>query len=221
MNQEQTGTRAKDKARDVADEARKQAGDVKETVQDKAKDVAGVAQEKAGQVAHEAEAEARRVGQTVEDEARSMAAMRKRQVSSELHSVAQAFHSSGDQLREQGQDTIAGYTDQMAERLDRAAVYLEHRKVDDIVRDAEDFARRQPEVFLAGAFGLGVLAARFLKSGSGSSQRQRSSQRGQSAGGYGTRRQEYPVTQRPRPLPQQDASERARLYPREEGTELG
>lgn len=210
MNQEKTGTGVRDKAQGVAEEAQTQAGDV-----------ADVAQEKAGQIAHEAEAQARRLGHTVEEEARSMAASRKRQASSELRNVAQAFHTSGNQLRDQGQDTVASYTDQMAQQLNRASLYLEHRKVEDIVHDAEDFARRQPELFLAGAFGLGLLAARFLKSGSSGSRQQGARQTGQSRGGYGYRREEYPVAQRPRPLPQQDASEHARLYPRQEGTELG
>ena len=33
--------------------------------------------------------------------------------------------------------------------------------------DAEDWARRNPALFLGGAFALGLLASRFLKSGMG------------------------------------------------------
>lgn len=221
MNQEKTGTGVRDKAQDVTEETQKQAGDVKEKVQDKARDVADVAQDKAGQVAHEAEAQARRLGHTVEDEARSMAASRKRQASSELRNVAQAFHTSGNQLREQGQDTVASYTDQVAQQLNRASLYLEHRDVEEMMVDAEDFARQQPELFLAGAFGLGVLVARFLKSGRPSDQQQGARQTGRSRRDYEYGREEYPIAERARPLPQQDASEHARLYPREEGIELG
>ena len=35
--------------------------------------------------------------------------------------------------------------------------------MDDIVREAEAFARRQPAVFIGGALALGLLASRFLK----------------------------------------------------------
>lgn len=222
MNQESNATGVREQAQKAADEAKRQASDVQETVRDRATDVADVAQKKAGEVASEAEDQAQRLGRTVEDEARSMADTRKGQVASELQHVAKAFHTSGDQLREQGQEAIAGYTDEMANQLERASLYLKHRNVDGIVRDAEDFARRQPEVFLAGAFGLGMLAARFLKSSRASGQarsRRQSGAYGRRESGY--ERDEYALSRSPRPLPQQDASEHARLYPRDEGTELG
>jgi hypothetical protein len=44
--------------------------------------------------------------------------------------------------------------------------YLEARDIQDLVGEAESLARRSPALFLGGAFTLGVLAARFLKSSS-------------------------------------------------------
>jgi hypothetical protein len=42
--------------------------------------------------------------------------------------------------------------------------YLEEHDLEDLVYEAEDFARRKPELFVGGAFTLGLLAARFMKS---------------------------------------------------------
>jgi hypothetical protein len=62
-----------------------------------------------------------------------------------------------------------------------------------LVGDVENFARRQPALFIGGALALGILAARFLKSSSqqGSTMRDYgyAPNRGQqgSYGGYGTR----------------------------------
>ena len=85
-----------------------------------------------------------------------------------LNTIAQAFRQTGDQLREQEQDGIAQYVDRAAEQIDHFGGYLERRDLRGMARDAEQFARRDPALFLGGAFTLGLFAARFLKSsGSG------------------------------------------------------
>jgi hypothetical protein len=50
------------------------------------------------------------------------------------------------------------------------AGYLTARDVDQLVSEAEAFARRQLAAFLGGAFALGFLVSRFLKSSSPQSQ---------------------------------------------------
>jgi hypothetical protein len=51
--------------------------------------------------------------------------------------------------------------------------YLRNRDFNDVVRDAESYARREPLLFLGAAFAVGFIAARFLKaSAPQSSQRQ-------------------------------------------------
>jgi len=72
--------------------------------------------------------------------------------------------SVGQHLRKGDQAFVADYVDQAAGQIERFAGYLENRSVDELMYDAERFARRQPAMFLGGAFVLGVLAARFLKS---------------------------------------------------------
>ena len=87
-----------------------------------------------------------------------------------LGQVSQAIRRSGDELRSD-QPQIASFADTAAEQVDRASQYLRQTDFQGVVRGAEDFARRQPAVFLGGALALGLVASRFLKaSPSGSSQ---------------------------------------------------
>src|SRR5688500_4736711 len=65
-------------------------------------------------------------------------------------------------------EAAARYTDTAARKIDNVATYFDTHNVRDMARDLEGFARRNPAVFLGVAFGLGFLAARFLKSSSSS-----------------------------------------------------
>jgi len=75
------------------------------------------------------------------------------------------------QLHDSQQDTIANVTDMAADRVRQLSDYLRRHEVEDLMDDVEDFARRQPALVLGGAFALGVLTARFLKSSGSSSGR--------------------------------------------------
>jgi hypothetical protein len=88
----------------------------------------------------------------------------KEQAATTLGSVAQQFVSSSQQLRDQRQDDVGRYAEEAGQRLQRLADYLQNTEVDEIVDRVEDVARRQPALFLGGAFALGVLGARFLRS---------------------------------------------------------
>ncbi|MDQ3605145.1 MAG: hypothetical protein M3418_03000 [Gemmatimonadota bacterium] len=80
-----------------------------------------------------------------------------------LSSIAQTLRSSVQQL--EGQPAgIGGYVQRAADQVDDFAYYLRGRDVGEIVDEVEDFARRQPGIFLGAAFSLGLLGARFLKS---------------------------------------------------------
>lgn len=120
--------------------------------------------QKAGEAAHQAKEQTRQAAEQAKGEARSMAEERKSQVTSEINNIAQAFRNSGQQLRSQNEEPVARYATQIADRLENTSSYLNQHTVDDILSDAEDFARRQPELFLGSAFGLGLLVSRFFKS---------------------------------------------------------
>ena len=80
-----------------------------------------------------------------------------------LDILSQALTQSGQQLRTDNLGPASQYVDRAGEQLRRASDYLRNTNVDEIVRNTEDFARRQPAVFVGGAFFLGLLAARFIK----------------------------------------------------------
>jgi hypothetical protein len=100
----------------------------------------------------------------VAEQARTAADSGKDEVASRIGQVAQAFHRTGDQLRGEEQEGPAQFTDAIGNQIDRIATYLQTRDVRGIVNEVENFARRQPALFIGGAFTVGLFAARFLKS---------------------------------------------------------
>jgi hypothetical protein len=82
-----------------------------------------------------------------------------------LGSFAQALRQTGDQMRGQSQGApVEQYVASAANQLERFSGYLRSTNTREIVRNVEDFARQQPALFVGGAFMLGLLGARFLKS---------------------------------------------------------
>ena len=85
-----------------------------------------------------------------------------------LTSVADAVRRMGQGLREQDQGAItqyaAQYGDALAGQIERLSSYLQGRDVNRLVTEVEGVARRQPALFLGGAFLLGLAGARFIKS---------------------------------------------------------
>jgi hypothetical protein len=79
-----------------------------------------------------------------------------------LEQVAGAVRRTGDQLR-QDQPQVANLADTAAGQVDRAAQYLRGSDSQQILAEAERFARQQPAIFIGGAVMLGLVAARFLK----------------------------------------------------------
>ena len=77
-----------------------------------------------------------------------------------LRDVASSLHHPG----ELGEDTVSRYIRTAGDQVQRAADYLENKDVREVVTDVEQFARRQPALFLGGAFMVGLFAARVLKS---------------------------------------------------------
>ena len=83
-----------------------------------------------------------------------------------LGSVANAVRQSAQPLRQNHQDTIAEYVEKAADQLERFSSRLRERDMGELMDEARQFARRQPALFIAGAFAAGVIGARFLKSSS-------------------------------------------------------
>lgn len=128
------------------------------------KEKADQAKQKASEVANEAQQQAAHLSQQAKTEAKSSLESQKDMAARELHGVAKALRQTSSNLRQQDQTMFAQYSNRAADGVDRVSNYLEEHELEDFVHEAEDFARRQPELFIGGAFTFGLLAARFLKS---------------------------------------------------------
>jgi hypothetical protein len=102
------------------------------------------------------------VGHRAIDQVESQIEHRKERAATSLGDVAQTLRSASHQLSEH--ERMAHYMERAADRVDELANFLNSHDVAEMVDDIEDFARRQPAVFVGGAFALGMLGARFLKS---------------------------------------------------------
>jgi hypothetical protein len=103
-----------------------------------------------------------RVAQTTQQQVGSQVNSQLSRGADMLDQVSQAIRQSGDQMRDQ-QPQIASLADTAAQQVDKASQFFRQTDFQGLVREAEDFARRQPAMFLGGAFALGLVASRFLK----------------------------------------------------------
>jgi hypothetical protein len=85
-----------------------------------------------------------------------------------LGTLAHAIRQTGQQLGNEGDGArqYVQYMDAVARRVEQAAEYLRTQRVGDMLGQVENFARRQPAVFIGSAFALGIIGARFLKTSS-------------------------------------------------------
>lgn len=97
------------------------------------------------------------------EKTRERLAVQKSRAAESLGIVAESLRSSGDRLRERHEDGVSRMFSSVADQIERFADTLEGRDVNEMLREAERFARRQPAVFLGGAFAIGLMAARFFK----------------------------------------------------------
>jgi ElaB/YqjD/DUF883 family membrane-anchored ribosome-binding protein len=122
---------------------------------DRVEEVKGQAQEKVQEASGQAK-----------DRVREQVDQRSTQAGERVASASRDARSVGEELRRQGKDQPAKVADQAADRAERLGSYLQESDADRILRDVEDFGRRQPWAVVAGGLALGFLASRFLKASS-------------------------------------------------------
>jgi hypothetical protein len=118
-----------------------------------------------GQVAKDA------LGQ-VKDNASTAIDDKKANLAQGLTSVADTLRQVGDTLKpaegappaNKVAELTTQYTESLSQQVEKISGYLERQDLRGLMGDLEGFARRNPAIFLGGAFALGILAARFLKS---------------------------------------------------------
>ncbi|MBA2605387.1 MAG: hypothetical protein H0U96_00785 [Acidobacteria bacterium] len=157
-----------DVSSESADKAASQVGEVLRgntgAAKDAALDVLSQAKETTGKVA------SRALGQ-VQEKATSQIDKQKSNLAEGLGSVAESIRQMGDGLKNSGEQTGVGkftaqYGNSLADQVEQLSSYLDRKEVGELIHDIEYFARRNPALFIGGAFALGLLGARFLKSSS-------------------------------------------------------
>ena len=124
----------------------------------------GGAREQVRQAKDKVMDQARSTIRDARDRAGSAFAQSRWQAADQVGGIGGAFRRTGETLRGEDQTRFADVADNVARQMDRVAEYLRESDGGTIAHDIERLARRQPALVFAGAFALGVAAARFFKS---------------------------------------------------------
>ena len=122
-------------------------------------------EQKARQVGDQARQEASRMAGQAREKGEQMAESRKQSLAEQLGGVAQALRNAVGQLNRQDQSGAAQIGDQIAGGIENLSQTLKSNDVRSLLDKTQDFARRQPAVFLGGAVAAGFILSRFIKSG--------------------------------------------------------
>lgn len=104
------------------------------------------------------------VRQRLSQNARSTLVEQKDKSVSGLRRISSAIHEAAARLDEEGDHTLAGYTDTLGTQIEKAANYLENRDPSTVLRDVEGFARRQAGLFIGGMLVTGLIVGRLIQS---------------------------------------------------------
>jgi hypothetical protein len=124
------------------------------------------AKQQSQQLAHQARQQASNLASRTTEQAKSQLANQKHNASQRMVPIQSALRESAQQLRNQGQGSVADYAEKAADQVERFSTYLRQTEVDEIMEEVRGFARRRPGLFLGSAAATGLFATRFLKSSS-------------------------------------------------------
>lgn len=118
-----------------------------------------------GTKTEQARQESHRFADQAKAQGQSLLAEQKRVAADEIGNVAEALRKTARAMHAQEHPPmITPYAERAAESLERFSSTLRERDLDALVRQTEDFARRQPGVFVGSAVVAGFLLARFFRS---------------------------------------------------------
>lgn len=124
------------------------------------------ARDKAQEVGTQAKEKAQEAGAQARSRVRDEVDRRSTDAGQQAGSAAQALRDASGKLREEGNEPVAKGLEQVADRIDRAGGWLRDADGDRILRDVEDFGRRNSMAVMAGGLAIGFAASRLLKASS-------------------------------------------------------
>lgn len=137
-------------------------GDTFDTMKEQAKDAAREVGAQAGAASAAARREVGRLSEQMRDAAESLLDEQKDRMASAVHGVADMLRRTADTLERENNAAAAHYADRAAAQIDRFSETVRNRQLGEMVATAEDFARRQPALFIAGAVAAGFVIGRLL-----------------------------------------------------------
>lgn len=120
----------------------------------------------AKETAREARHEMHQLKEEAKERGKALFEGQKHTAADEIGGMANALRRTAQQLNEQDQPSTAHYAERAADALGNVASTLRDRDFGSLIKQTEDFARRQPGIFFGGSVVTGFLLARFLKSSS-------------------------------------------------------
>jgi ElaB/YqjD/DUF883 family membrane-anchored ribosome-binding protein len=86
----------------------------------------------------------------------------KSQIADSVSGIAEALRTGADRLQQSQGGVMPRYLEQTGSRIENFSRSMRNKSWRELVADAEEFARRQPTVFLLSAVGIGFVIGRLL-----------------------------------------------------------
>ncbi len=155
-------------AQDVKETAKETVAETKAAAMDTAQQIKGDVQAQASEVAGEAKLQATELMGQAKEQASNAFSKQQEQAVGGLGSLADALRETAQKLKEGddgAQAGIASFVEDAADRLAQSADFLRDKDPNQLLHDVQDFAKKQPVAFVGAALGIGLVAARLMKSG--------------------------------------------------------
>ena len=117
----------------------------------------------AADVANKVKSDTAELAQDVKRKGEQQLDSRKQAAADQAKSLAGAVERAAEDLREQNQQSLADYAGQLAGSMKSFADNLKSRSTDDLIRDTQQLARKNPTLFVLGSVAVGVALSRFFK----------------------------------------------------------
>ncbi|MBC8143815.1 MAG: hypothetical protein H7Y38_20480 [Armatimonadetes bacterium] len=150
------------------------------------KDATDAAKDKAGELVEQAKTQASALTAQATDKVKEQIGDRKTQAAESLTAFTDVIRQTASGFEEKGQAPLANAVTGLASKVDDFAGYLSNKNVDELAGDITAYAKKNPQVFVGGAFLLGIALARFLKSSNRNDMGYQNSSTSTGSTGYGS-----------------------------------
>lgn len=100
------------------------------------------------------------------EQATTQVATQKERAAGVLGALGTALQDASRQVREHDDAAMADYIEMAAGQIDGLATMVKEQDLGQLIESAQQFARRQPMVFVAAAIAVGFIGTRFIRSSS-------------------------------------------------------